>query len=93
MSNNVLGLQHNYLTISKVGRIKLTFRILVQDGWLKCNGDIIAIADYQALYDVIGQKYKLETDTYDENTYFRLPNIEVPSMTGLIGDLTAIIKY
>ena len=93
MAGNVLGLQHNYLTISKVGRIKLTFRILVQDGWLKCNGDIITIADYQALYAVIGQKYRLSTDTYDVNTYFRLPNIQVPSMTGLTGDITAIIKY
>ena len=88
-----ISLQHNYITISKVGKIKLSFRILVQDGWLKCNGDILAIADYQALYDVIGQKYRLEEDSYDENTYFRLPNIQVPSMTGLANDITAIIKY
>ena len=93
MANEKACLQHNYLTISKTGSVKLTFRVLVQNGWLKCNGDIIAIADYQALYDVIGQKYKLETDTYDENTYFRLPNIQVPSMTGLANDITAIIKY
>ena len=43
--------------------------------WLECNGQIVGVADYPDLYAICQQKYKQSTDTFDEEVYFRVPNL------------------
>ena len=58
-----------------IGDIQYSQSDIQETGWLRCDGQKLEIQQYPDLYAVIGQKYKLPTDTYDESVYFRLPNI------------------
>lgn len=49
----------------------------VPQGWAACNGDILPIAEYQALFAIIGTKYG-----GDGKTNFALPVIPSPLPPG-----------
>ena len=58
-----------------IGDIQYSQNDIAETGWLRCDGQKLEISQYPDLYSIVGQKYKLNTDTYDESVYFRLPNI------------------
>lgn len=40
-----------------IGDIKLTAITFAQDGWLECNGQMLSISSYTALYSLLGTTY------------------------------------
>ena len=53
-----------------IGTIMLFPYNFVPSGWLLCNGQVLTITQYQALYALIGATYG-----GDGRTYFALPNL------------------
>ncbi|MEA2689536.1 MAG: hypothetical protein QOD51_2143 [Candidatus Eremiobacteraeota bacterium] len=49
----------------------------VPDGWAGCNGDLLPIAQYQALFAIVGTKFG-----GDGKTVFGLPAISSPIAGG-----------
>jgi len=59
-------------TSSFIGEIRAFPYNFTPDGWLLCDGSRQNIANYQALYAVIGALY----GSTDGRTYFTLPNLQ-----------------
>lgn len=53
-----------------LGDIKMTAITFTQDGWLDCNGQLLQIIQYQALYSLLGITYG-----GDGRTTFALPDL------------------
>ncbi len=64
-SANKIFAQDDYL-----GDIKMTAITFTQDGWLDCNGQLLQIIQYQALYSLLGITYG-----GDGRTTFALPDL------------------
>jgi len=65
-----------------IGEIRaFPYRNLLIDGWLYCDGSIVSVSNYQALYAVIGRTF---TPSGVSNSQFALPNINgrVPISSG-----------
>lgn len=54
-----------------IGEIRVFAFGMIPIGWLPCNGQVLEIAKYQALYSVIGKTYG-----GDGETTFALPNLQ-----------------
>lgn len=80
------SLQHAmYYTQSLIGDYKLSARSSDLLGWMVCDGRTLAIADYPALYDVIGTSFGAPSEGY-----FKLPDFRgrVPGIIGTGSGLT-----
>ncbi len=53
-------------------------------GFLTCNGDVVLIADYQCLYNIIGSTYN--TGSEDTDIEFRLPDLRGRAPIGVVGN-------
>lgn len=54
-----------------IGEIKIFSGNFAPDGWLYCNGQSVAISQFQALYAVIGNTYGVSSNS----GFFILPNL------------------
>ena len=68
-----------------IGEIRLFAGSFVPVGWLSCDGQIVAISDYDSLYNLIGTTYG-----GDGQVTFAVPNLagRVPIHTGSNGTST-----
>lgn len=63
---------------SYIGEIKaVAYANFPQAGWLACNGQMVGVADYPALFAIIGTTYG-----GDGETSFALPNLQGRAMMG-----------
>ena len=60
------------------------------DGWLACDGSYVLKADYQNLFDVIGNIWDKCND--NDNTRFRLPDLNISSSFIRGGNVDGIIN-
>ena len=60
------------------------------DGWLSCDGSYILIADYQNLYELIGNIWDKSSD--NDNTRFRLPDLNISGCFIRGGNVDGIIN-
>jgi microcystin-dependent protein len=70
-----------------IGDIKLFAGDFAPNGWALCNGAILPIAEYQALFSVIGTKYG-----GNGFTDFMLPNIPGVKNAGMAAVTNYIIE-
>lgn len=70
-----------YYSLPHVGDYKFSARTSDFNGWLLCDGREVNVADYQGLYDVIGNSFGGGEGT------FNLPNCQarVPGAVGVFG--------
>jgi microcystin-dependent protein len=55
--NYVISLDANPSSIPWVGEVRMYAGTAIPDGWLRCDGQELAVADYTTLYGVIGTTY------------------------------------
>ena len=60
------------------------------DGWLSCDGSYILIANYQNLYELIGNIWDKSSD--NDNTRFRLPDLNISGCFIRGGNVDGIIN-
>jgi microcystin-dependent protein len=73
-----------------VGETRYIAGTAIPEGWLKCDGAILPVKNYQALFMVIGWKYG-GTPGSGDNTTFALPNLmQTPEARS---GMTPIISY
>lgn len=63
------------LAMPMVGEIKTVGFATVPSGWAKCNGQLLNIAEYETLFNVLGATYG-----GDGTTTFALPNLQGKTM-------------
>ncbi len=71
-----------------IGEIKAFPYMYVPEGWFACNGQQVAIAQYQGLFAVIGHSY--ETSNPNPNQYFYLPDLRGVVPIGATGSASSV---
>lgn len=61
-------------TMLPVGVMTIFVGDIVPNGWLKCDGSLVVKTEYEKLYEIVGDKFKEDTD--NDNTKFRLPTMD-----------------
>lgn len=69
-----------------IGEIRAFPYMYVPENWLACNGQQLYVAQYQALYSIIGNLYG------GNSTQFNLPNLQGSVLQGIAAGVRQLLK-